>query len=146
MAREAAEVPEVRTVRPPISTIEGGGVAAPKSSNAHHKTKGGEMPSPPDVILSLSPRMAKLVRFAVKEVVDVPEFMDFDEEEEFAHTWEAEDAVNALVAEIDVQLSGDRGESKPAPKRNFARSRSMPSDAELIAAKMAKAARKAVEE
>lgn len=105
------------------------------------------MPSPPDVILVLSPRMAKLVQFAVKEVVDVPEFMDFDEEEEFAHTWEAEDAVNALVAEIGEQLSRDRdataeyvvAPSEPRPDRPT-------SDVERIAAKMAKAARKAVEE
>src|SRR3954468_3256087 len=88
MARRGGRMTSVRTVRPPISTTEGGRVAAPKSSNAHHKMKGGEMPSPPDVILVLSPRTARLVQFAVQNLAVSPEFVDFDEEQEFADTGE----------------------------------------------------------
>jgi hypothetical protein len=122
---------------------KGGRVAAPKSSNAHHKMKGGVMPSPPDVILVLSPRMANMVRYAVERLSERVWMLDFDEAEEFADTGEAEDAANTLVAEIDVQLSVERGER--TPNRQVARSQPTPSEAEMIADKMAKAARKAVE-
>jgi hypothetical protein len=54
--------------------------------------KGGEMPSPPDVILVLSPRMAKLVRSPSSGSPSGSGCMDFDEAEEFADTGEAEDA------------------------------------------------------
>jgi hypothetical protein len=125
---------------------KGGRVAAPKSSNAHHKMKGGVMPSPPDVILVLSPRTARLVQFAVQNLAVSPEFVDFDEEQEFADTGEAEDAANALVAEIGEQLSRDHDatvEYVVAPSEPHAGRPT--SDVERLAAKMAKAARKAVE-
>jgi hypothetical protein len=74
--------------------------------------------------------------------------MDFDEDHEFKDSSEAEDAVEALVAEITEQLSSDRaddltvrielepGKPRKPPKTDTAR----------IADRMAKAARKAVEE
>jgi hypothetical protein len=108
------------------------------------------MPSPPDVILVLSPRTAKLVRYAVRELAATPELLDFDDDEEFPDMGDAEDAADALAAEITEQLSTERAndvrvELQSGSRRNMPEEASK-TDVEQLAGKMAKAARKAVEE
>src|SRR4051794_25167105 len=56
------------------------------------------VPSPPDVILVLSPRTAKLIKFALENLPANPAMSSL----------ELEDAANALVAEITEQLSTER--------------------------------------
>lgn len=106
------------------------------------------MPSPPDVILVLSPRTAKLVKFAIENLPASPAMSSFDDGE-FGKL-ELEDAANALVTEITEQLSTERANDVKVELQSGSR-RNMPeeaseTDVERLAARMAKAARKAVEE
>lgn len=109
------------------------------------------MPSPPDVILVLSPRMARMVKFAVGVLSNEAEFLDFDEDRQFANLDEAEDAAVALMREIDEQLAGDKpSASKLTDAMDLHASQIREefgdNEAARIAAKMAKAARGAVED
>lgn len=104
------------------------------------------MPSPPDVILSISPRLAKLVRDTTASygLNFVTQAEGFDSEEEAA------DALDALVAEIDSQLSRkpERGTEPVTVKPIDSDSPAVAvrgQQAADIAAKMAKSARKAAE-
>lgn len=101
------------------------------------------MPSPPDVILVLSPRMAKLVAEAIESYHYTPPTAD-----EWSGAGEWTKALNDTVIEIADQLSRERVEYETALSGGryvVVPTRGKDSDAARIADKMAKAARAAVE-
>lgn len=105
------------------------------------------MPSPPDVILVLSPRMAKANRrmlqfFLNGEEINDGDFLGAD----IAGDWPDDELYNALEALID-EIGEQLGRERVVADQPIAWSptRDEGSDVAKVAEKMAKAARKAVE-
>jgi|tagenome__1003787_1003787.scaffolds.fasta_scaffold19950254_2 hypothetical protein len=110
------------------------------------------MTSPPDVILVMSPRLARFVH----QEIEFPGTAN--NLAEWANEGEAFDALKALRAEISEQLTRDAEPDSQRPSRlldaehgvitgspGIAKSKGAQSKAAVVADKMAKAARKAVD-
>lgn len=100
------------------------------------------MPSPPDVILVLSPRMARLVHGILE-----PLGVMYEEAEKggYTSTDEASKALDDFCDEISAQLSRERSDTTATVNLAREPSQDVGGVARQVADKMAKSARKAVE-